>query len=70
MLTPGWGTGTRGGSPPGVKLCSLPVGAGRYSSWLAAMAPTAPTTSKRRRSTQTAGDVATMAVWQLMQYEA
>jgi len=25
MLTPGWGTGTRGGSPPGVKLCSLPV---------------------------------------------
>ena len=20
MLTPGWGTGTRGGSPPGVKL--------------------------------------------------
>jgi len=25
MLAPGWGTGTRGGSPPGVKLCSLPV---------------------------------------------
>ena len=25
MLTPGWGTGTRGGSPPGVKLGSLPV---------------------------------------------
>ena len=25
MLAPGWGTGTRGGSPPGVKLGSLPV---------------------------------------------
>ena len=25
MLTPGWRTGTRGGSSPGVKLCSLPV---------------------------------------------
>ena len=54
---------------------SLPMelmrhGAGRCSSWLAAMAPTAPTTSKRRRSTQTVEDVATMAVWQLMQYEA
>jgi len=25
MLAPGWGTGTRGGSLPGVKLGSLPV---------------------------------------------
>ena len=25
MLAPGWETGTRGGSPPGVKLGSLPV---------------------------------------------
>ena len=25
MLAPGWGTGTRGGSPPGVKLGSLLV---------------------------------------------
>ena len=25
MLAPGWGTGTRGGSPPTVKLGSLPV---------------------------------------------
>ena len=25
MLAPGWGTGTRGGFPPGVKLGSLPV---------------------------------------------
>jgi len=25
MLAPGWGTRTRGGSPPGVKLGSLPV---------------------------------------------
>ena len=25
MLTPGWGTGTRGGSPPGVKPVSVLV---------------------------------------------
>jgi len=26
MLAPGWGTGTRGGSPPKVKAVSVPVG--------------------------------------------
>jgi hypothetical protein len=37
MLAPGWGTGTRGGSPPGVKPVSVLVSPGNTAAELAGM---------------------------------